>query len=87
MLLPGAGWLLLWDCLPAPIGPHLVACTSLGLVQTQKLTSAQEAPAPSGPAQPCNLTETAAAPALPLLQPSSQALLHPVPPAPNAGPH
>lgn len=71
------GQLLPQNVPSAPHGaPPDAAPASLGFVQTRELTSAQEAPAPSGPAPPVNLTETAAAPAL-----------RPGPAPPRAHPH
>lgn len=72
-------------CLASLTGSPWMVCSSLCLVQAQELTSAQEAPAPSSAGQPVNLTETAAALARSLLQPSCLTLLHPVPH--HAGPH
>ena len=70
------GRLLPWDGLSGPRGtPPDAVPASLGFVQTWELTSVQEAPAPSGPAPPVNLTETAAASAQLLLLPSGLALL------------
>lgn len=81
------GRLLPWDGLSGPRGtPPDAVPASLGFVQTWELTSVQEAPAPSGPAPPVNLTETAAASAQLLLLPSGLALLQQWPPIPTLAP-
>lgn len=85
VLPPGSGVAGPQGCLASLTGSLWMVCSSLCLVQAQELTSAQEAPAPSSPGQPVNLTETAAALPGPLLQRSCLTLLHPVPH--HAGPH